>query len=67
VIFGEMKDCGQMELLRPELLKHFDGLGIPVAAGLASGHTSGRNICLPLGVRARLENGRLFILEGAVC
>jgi len=67
VIFGEMKDCGQMDLLRPELLRHFDGLGIPVAAGLASGHTFGRNICLPLGVQARLQDDRLFILEGAVC
>ena len=67
VIFGEMKDCGQMELLRDILLRPFAGLSIPVAAGLASGHTSGRNICLPLGVRARLENDRLFILEGAVC
>jgi muramoyltetrapeptide carboxypeptidase len=67
VIFGEMKDCGQMELLRNILLRPFAGLGIPVAAGLASGHTSGRNICLPLGVRARLQDDRLFILEGAVC
>jgi muramoyltetrapeptide carboxypeptidase len=67
VIFGEMKDCGSMESLRDNLLRPFAGLGLPVAAGLASGHTSGRNICLPLGVRARLEDDRLFLLEGAVC
>jgi muramoyltetrapeptide carboxypeptidase len=67
VIFGEMKDCGQMEWLRTDLLRPFADLGIPVAAGLASGHTSGRNICLPLGVPARLQDDRLFILEGAVC
>jgi len=67
VIFGEMKDCGPMELLWADLLRPFDDLGIPVASGLASGHTSGRNICLPLGVRARLQDDRLFILEGAVC
>ncbi len=76
VIFGEMKDCGtkdcetresRQESLGPDLLRPFTDLGIPVAAGLASGHTSGRNICLPLGVRARLEDNRLFILEGAVC
>jgi muramoyltetrapeptide carboxypeptidase len=66
VIFGEMKDCGSMESLRDHLLRPFAGLGVPVAAGLASGHTSGRNICLPFGVQVRLENDRLFILEGAV-
>jgi muramoyltetrapeptide carboxypeptidase len=67
VIFGEMKDCGEMDLLRTDLIRPFERLGIPVAAGMASGHTSGRNICLPFGVRARMEDSRLFILEGAVC
>ena len=61
VVFGEMKDCGT-----PDLLRHLKDLSIPVAAGLPSGHTSGKNICLPLGVQARLAGGALTILEGAV-
>jgi len=61
IVFGEMKDCGQ-----PDLLRHFAGRGIPVCAGFPSGHTSGPNICLPLGVRAQLSDDRLTILEGAV-
>ena len=61
IVFGEMKDCGQ-----PDLLRQFAGLGIPVCAGFPSGHTSGPNVCLPLGVRARVAGGVLTILEGAV-
>lgn len=62
VVFGEMKDCGQ-----PDLLRHLAGLGVPVLAGLPSGHTTGRNICLPFGVNAMISEDRLTILEGAVC
>jgi muramoyltetrapeptide carboxypeptidase len=61
IVFGEMKDCGQ-----PDLMRHFAGAGIPVCAGFPSGHTSGPNVCLPLGVRAQLSGDRLTILEGAV-
>jgi muramoyltetrapeptide carboxypeptidase len=61
VVFGEMKDCGQ-----PDLLRHLAVLEIPVCAGFPSGHTSGPNVCLPLGVRARVADGVLTILEGAV-
>jgi muramoyltetrapeptide carboxypeptidase len=32
-------------------------LGVPVAAGLPSGHVDAGNVTLPLGVRARLEVG----------
>ena len=61
VIFGEMKDCGA-----PDLMAQLKHLGIPVVTGFPTGHTSGENVCLPLGVQARLENDRLTILEGAV-
>jgi muramoyltetrapeptide carboxypeptidase len=61
IVFGEMKDCG-----KPDLLRQVAGLGVPVCAGLPSGHTSGASMCLPLGVRANMADGRLTILEGAV-
>ena len=61
VVFGEMKDCGD-----PDLLAQLRDLGIPVVAGFPTGHTSGENVCVPLGVRAELREDRLTILEGAV-
>src|SRR5579871_5240907 len=66
VIFGEMKDCGPTDLLRETIVAAFEGMNIPLAIGLHTGHTSGRNICVPLGVRARLDGDRLTFLEGAV-
>lgn len=39
--------------------------GKPAIAGLPFGH-EGENRTLPIGVRARIEDGRLTILEGAV-
>jgi muramoyltetrapeptide carboxypeptidase LdcA involved in peptidoglycan recycling len=51
-----------MEALRP--------LDVPVAAGLSSGHATGPNVTLPLGVRASLSCGdgdaRLAVLDAAV-
>ena len=45
-------------------------LSVPVAYGVRSGHVTGRNITLPIGVRARLTVGsgkvRMEILEAAV-
>ena len=61
ILFGEMKDCGSGDL------RALDGLDMPIARGFPSGHTTGANGCLPFGVRARLDHGRLTILEKAVC
>ncbi len=59
VVFGDMKGCapGFHEDYRLEeiLLEALDGLEVPVALGLSSGHTAHPNLTLPLGVRVRLE------------
>ena len=71
IVFGEMLDCrqgtAQDYTLEEVILRVVGDLGIPIAYGLRSGHVSRSNITLPLGVRARLQDDRLFILEGAVC
>jgi len=72
IIFGEMLDCRQA-LDQPytleEVVKRVVGdLGVPVAYGLRSGHTSRTQLTLPLGVRAELQvenEVRLTILEAA--
>jgi muramoyltetrapeptide carboxypeptidase len=72
MIFGEMLDCRQSPdqdyTLEEVVLRIVEGLRIPVAFGLRSGHVSHSNITLPIGVRARLEVGNdvsLKILESA--
>jgi muramoyltetrapeptide carboxypeptidase len=66
VVFGDMKGCapGFHEDYRLEevLLETLDGLEVPVALGLSSGHTAHPNLTLPLGVRVRLEcvNGEAY-------
>jgi muramoyltetrapeptide carboxypeptidase len=72
IIFGEMLDCRQSPTqdytLEEVVLRVVGDLGIPVAFGLRSGHVSGPNITLPIGVKARLEVGgqvSLKILESA--
>ena len=73
MVFGEMMDCVQSKdqdyTLREVVQRTVGNLGIPVAYGLSSGHVSGKNITLPLGVRGRLVSGRdhvaLKILEAA--
>ncbi|HEX7288727.1 MAG TPA: LD-carboxypeptidase [Candidatus Angelobacter sp.] len=72
-VFGEMLDCSppatesytlQQVVLR--ILREFD---VPVVYGLKSGHVTGENLTLPLGVHAELsaENLRveLKVLEAA--
>jgi muramoyltetrapeptide carboxypeptidase len=58
IVFGEMKGCGTSEgtgyVLEEVIDEALAGLSIPVAMGLPSGHTTGPNVSLPLGVRARL-------------
>jgi muramoyltetrapeptide carboxypeptidase len=73
VIFGEMLDCSSggapPDLLEQAILyalREFEG---PIAFGLRSGHVSGANVSLPLGLEAELLAGpetRLTLLESAV-
>ena len=59
VLFGDMKGCApgfdEDYTLEGVLLEALEGLEVPVAIGLSSGHTTLPNVTLPLGVRARLE------------
>ena len=52
------------------VLEALEGLDVPVAIGLSSGHTTRPNVTLPFGVRARLEcdaaEARLVVEEAAV-
>lgn len=74
IVFGEMLDCVQgptQDYTLEEVVRRVVGdIGIPVAFGLRSGHVTGGNITLPIGVRATLEvNGRnveMRALEAAV-
>jgi muramoyltetrapeptide carboxypeptidase len=59
VVFGEMLDCvqhpGQKYSLDEVIIRTIGDLGIPIVAGLPSGHVSSGNITLPIGVRAHLK------------
>jgi muramoyltetrapeptide carboxypeptidase len=59
IVFGEMPGCRPDEAegygLEQILCEALAGLDIPVAFGLASGHTIAPGLTLPLGVRVRLE------------
>src|SRR5690348_4191847 len=61
IIFGEMLDCNsapnQGYTLEEVIMRVVGGLGVPVAFGLRSGHVSGGNITLPIGVKASLSVG----------
>ncbi len=58
VVFGEMLGCdarpGADYRLEDVLSRALEGLGVPVAFGLSSGHTRRPNRTLALGARARL-------------
>jgi muramoyltetrapeptide carboxypeptidase len=68
IVFGDMKGCapGFHEDYRLEevVLEALEGLEVPIALGLSSGHTAHPNVTLPLGVRARLEcvNGEAWFM-----
>lgn len=72
-IFGEMMDCvppeGETYTLPHVIMRVLEEYDVPVAYGLRSGHVTGSNLTLPLGVRAELsvENPgvELKILEAA--
>ena len=73
IIFGEMFDCTSASapenLLEDSILTSLDGLDIPIAFGLRSGHVSRQNVTLIFGVEAELEaddEPRLTLLEPAV-
>jgi muramoyltetrapeptide carboxypeptidase len=67
VIFGEMLDCtspGASEnLLDDTIISALDGLDIPIAIGLRSGHVSRQNVTLIFGVEAELRAGDEAILD----
>jgi muramoyltetrapeptide carboxypeptidase len=57
IIFGQMPDCrdpGGLVSLEDAIREALGGLDVPVAIGLASGHTTGDAVTLPLGCEARL-------------
>jgi muramoyltetrapeptide carboxypeptidase len=73
IVFGDMRGCAPPIdadfSLEDVVLAALEGLELPVALGLSSGHTGSPNLTLPLGVPARLECGaeaRLAVLEPAV-
>jgi muramoyltetrapeptide carboxypeptidase len=73
-IFGEMLDCGSRgadpDLLQQVIVRVLEDFNVPTAIGLRSGHVSGGNVTLPLGIEAalNLENDQplLRYLEPAV-
>ena len=73
IVFGEMLDCvsagAAPDLLYRAILNALDGLDVPIAFGLRSGHVSRQNVTLTFGVAAELslaEEPTLKILEPAV-
>ncbi|MGA8089458.1 MAG: LD-carboxypeptidase [Terracidiphilus sp.] len=73
IIFGEMLDCtsaGAPEnLLEDAILFALNGIDVPIAFGLRSGHVSRQNVTLIFGIEAELRAGneaQLTLLEPAV-
>ena len=74
IVFGDMKGCNPPAsadfTLEDVIRESLAGLEIPVAFGLSSGHVTGPNVTLPLGVRARLDchvdEARFEVLEASV-
>jgi muramoyltetrapeptide carboxypeptidase len=73
IIFGEMLDCvspgAAPDLLDRAILSALDGLDVPIAIGLRSGHVSRRNVTLTFGVAAEFtvaDEPTLTLLEPAV-
>lgn len=58
IVFGEMLDCvshgATPELLEHAILNALDGLDLPIALGLRSGHVSRHNVTLRFGIEADL-------------
>jgi muramoyltetrapeptide carboxypeptidase len=73
IVFGEMLDCASPgappDLLDRAILSALDGLDIPIAIGLRSGHVSRQNVTLTFGVAAELnlaDEPTLTLLDPAV-
>jgi muramoyltetrapeptide carboxypeptidase len=73
IVFGEMLDCispgAAPELLDQAILSALDGLDVPIATGLRSGHVSRQNVTLTFGVQAELRldpEPQLTLMEPAV-
>jgi muramoyltetrapeptide carboxypeptidase len=73
IVFGEMLDCASPGaapgLLENAILSALDGIDVPIAFGLRSGHVSRENVTLVFGVQAELvagEDVHLSLLEAAV-
>jgi len=72
-IFGEMLDCrppnGESYTLQDVIMRVLRPCNVPVVYGLKSGHVSGGNVTLPIGVEAELSAGSegvaLKILEAS--
>ncbi|HEY1807129.1 MAG TPA: LD-carboxypeptidase [Acidobacteriaceae bacterium] len=73
-VFGEMLECGSRgadpELLQQVILRLLEPFKVPIAIGVRSGHVSGGNVTLPLGIDAELclesDQPLLHSLERAV-
>ena len=73
IVFGEMLDCASpgasASLLESAILSALEDFPGPIAIGLRSGHVSGPNVTLTLGVQAEFRPGSqpaLHLLEPAV-
>ena len=74
IVFGDMKGCSpRLEAdytLEDVVREALEGLDVPLALGLSSGHSTGPNVTLPFGVRARLacstDEARFELKERAV-
>jgi len=58
-VFGEMLDCappaGESYTLQQVIMRLLAPYNVPIVYGLKSGHVTGGNITLPIGVQAELE------------
>ena len=74
IVLGDLPGCSPSIdasfSLEEVVLEALDGLDVPIALGLSTGHTPNPNVTVPLGVRARLEctadRAQFRILEPAV-
>ncbi len=74
IVFGDMPKCAAPRdasfSLEDVILEALDGLEVPVALGLSSGHVASGALTLPLGVGARLScdrgEARVELLEHGV-
>jgi muramoyltetrapeptide carboxypeptidase len=73
IVFGEMLDCASPGadpgLLEQAILSALEGIDVPIAFGLRSGHVSRQNVTLTFGVRAELavgEETELRLVQPAV-